>query len=105
MGPGTEALSTGRLVPAPDVQSVARLGGRRGPTKSEAPAATVVAVPVCEAGTRGLTALTALTNEGADMAQSTRGVPGSDSRTRTSAVKITPAWSVSATVPSTSTTR
>ena len=84
--------STGRLVPAPDVQSVARLRGRRDNLRqSEAPAATVVAVPVCEAGTRGLTTLTALTNEGAVVAKSTRGVPRSDSGTRATAVKITPA--------------
>ena len=81
----------GRLSLALEVQSVARLDGERGPTKSEAPAATVVAVPVCEAGTRGLTALTALTNEGADMAESTRTSGLSDSRTRATAVKITPA--------------
>jgi hypothetical protein len=40
-----------------------------------------------------------LRSRGADMAQSTRGFPGSDSETRISAVKITPASSVSATVP------
>jgi hypothetical protein len=90
--------STSRLVPAPDVTSVARLRGRRA-EKLEAPAATLVAVPVCEAGTRGLTTLTALTNEGAAVAKSTRGVPRSDSVTRDSAVKITPAWSIPATVP------
>lgn len=43
--------------------------------------------------------------EGADMAQRTRTPGRSDSVTRDSAVKITPASSVSATVPSTSTTR
>lgn len=89
----------GRLSPASDVQSVARpYVSRSG--KSEAPAATVVAVPVCEAGTRGLTTPhRLLTSEGADMAQSTRGFPPSDSETRTSAVKITPVSSDSATVP------
>lgn len=83
--------STGRLRLAVDVQSVARLGVDRTPTKSEAPAATVVAVPVCEAGTRGLTTPhRSYTYEGADMAQSTRGYPGSDSGTRDTGVKITP---------------
>ena len=94
---------TGRLSLASDVQSVARLDGGCGPTKSEAPAATLVAVPVCEAGTRGLSTLTARTNEGADMAQSTRTSGRSDSETRDSAVKITPASHVSATVPTTPT--
>lgn len=95
--------STGRLSLTPDVQSVARLNGRW-PTKSEAPAATVVAVPVCEAGTRGLTTPhRLLTNQGADMAQSTRTPGRSDSETRIPAVKITPAQSVSDTVPTTPT--
>jgi hypothetical protein len=93
--------STGRLSLASDVQSVARLDGSR-PTKSEAPAATVVAVPVCEARTRGLTTPHSFpTDEGADVAKSTRGYPRSDSETRDSAVKITPASTVSATVPAT----
>jgi len=83
--------STGRLRLASDIQSVARLGGGRVPTKSEAPAATVVAVPVCEARTRGLTTPHALTNEGADMAERTRLPSRSDSRTPDTAVKITPA--------------
>jgi len=92
----------GRLSLALEVQSVARLEGRRPPTKSEAPAATVVAVPVCEARTRGLTTPHRLRRyEGADMAQSTRTPGRSDSETRTSAVKITPVSSDSATVPST----
>jgi hypothetical protein len=38
-------------------------------------------------------------DEGADVTKSTRGFPGSDSETRISAVKITPASSISATVP------
>lgn len=80
----------GRLSLASDIQSVARLDGSR-PKMLEAPAATLVAVPVCEAGTRGLTALTALTNEGADMAERTRLPSRSDSRTPDTAVKITPA--------------
>ena len=81
----------GRLSLAFEVQSVARLGGGCAPTKSEAPAATVVAVPVCEARTRGLTTPhRSYTYEGADMAQSTRGYPGSDSGTRDTGVKITP---------------
>lgn len=81
----------GRLSLAFEVQSVARLDVDRTPTKSEAPAATVVAVPVCEAGTRGLTTPHRFeANEGADMAQSTRGYPGSDSGTRDTGVKITP---------------
>lgn len=82
--------STGRLSLASDIQSVARPDGRCGPTKSEAPAATWVAVPVCEARTRGLSTLTALTNEGADVAKSTRGPDPSDRVTRNSGVKITP---------------
>ena len=90
----------GRLSLAFEVQSVARLHGER-PTKSEAPAATVVAVPVCEAGTRGLTTPQRLRrSKGADVAKSTRGFPQSDSATYISAVKITPASSDSATVPS-----
>ena len=93
--------SNGRLSLALEVQSVARLD-HKGPTKSEAPAATVVAVPVCEAGTRGLTTPNRCeSSEGADMAQSTRTPGRSDSETRTSAVKITPAQSVSDTVPTT----
>ena len=92
--------SNGRLSLALEVQSVARLYGDRTPTKSEAPAATVVAVSVCEAGTRGLTTPHRFpTDEGVDMTKRTRGFPGSDSETRTSAVKITPASTVSATVP------
>ena len=83
--------STGRLSLAPDVQSVARLDGKRTPTKSEAPAATVVAVPVCEAGTRGLTTPHRLRRyEGADVAKSTRGPNPVDRLTRISGVKITP---------------
>lgn len=92
----------GRLSLAFEVQSVARLRGGRTPTKSEAPAATLVAVPVCEAGTRGLTTPQRLRrSKGADMAQSTRTPGRSDSETRTSAVKITPASNVSATVTTT----
>ena len=95
------SLSTDRLGLAPEVQSFARLGGRR-PTKSEAPAATVVAVPVCETETRGLTTPHRFhTNEGVAMTKRTRGFPESDSETRDSAVKITPASIVSATVPTT----
>jgi len=81
----------GRLSLAFEVQSVARLHGERTPTKSEAPAATVVAVPVCEARTRGLTTPHRdQANEGVDMTKSTRGYPGSDSGTRDTGVKITP---------------
>lgn len=95
----------GRLSLAHEVQSVARLHGRRNNLRqSEAPAATVVAVPVCEAGTRGLTTPHRCeTNEGADVAKSTRGVPGSDSGTRDTGVKITPPTH-SDPVPSTYTT-
>ena len=94
----------GRLSLALEVPSFARRR-REGPTTSEAPAATRwVAVPVCEAETRGLsTPHRRETNEDADMAKSTRGYPGSDSGTRTSAVKITPASSDPATVPTTPT--
>ena len=92
--------SNGRLVPAPDFQSVARLGGGA-PEKSKGPAATVVAVPVCEAGTRGLpTPHRFQTNEGADMAKRTRTPGRSDSGTADSAVNITPASSTVA-VPAT----
>ena len=96
---------TGRLSLALDMQSVTRLW-RDNCTKSEGPAAPLrVAVLVVEhrdAGPAGHPH-TLLTNEGADMAQSTRGYPRSDSETRTSAVKITPASTVSATVPTTPT--
>lgn len=101
-GPGQMGRSAASLVGASDVQSVARLFGRRGSKKLEAPAATLVAVPVCEAGTRGLPTPTRFqTYEGADVAKSTRGVPRSDSATYISAVKITPALQIQATVPST----
>lgn len=80
----------GRLSLAVEVESVARLHQDR-PTKSEAPAATEVAVPVCEAGTRGLTTPHSCeANEGADMAQSTRGPNPVDRSPRISGVKITP---------------
>lgn len=83
--------STGRLRLAPDIQSVARLDGGRTTEKSEAPAATEVAVLVCEAGTRGLTTPhRCWTNEGADMAESTRTRGLSDSGSPTVTVKITP---------------
>jgi hypothetical protein len=94
--------SKGRLSLASDVQSVARLHGGR-PRQSEALAATVVAVPVCEAETRGLSTLTALTNEGADVAKRTRGTSPEDRSPRSfcvSGVKITPPTQ-SGTVPST----
>ncbi len=95
------SLSTDRLGLAPEVQSFARLGGRCS-RKSEAPAATRVAVPVCETETRDLATPQRLRrSKGADMAQSTRGFPRSDSETRDPAVKITPARSVSDTVPTT----
>jgi len=83
--------STGRLSLASDVQSVARLDGNR-PRTLEGPAATVVAVSACETETRDLpTPQRDQANEGADMAESTR-TPGlSDSGTRATAVKITPA--------------
>jgi hypothetical protein len=91
----------GRLSLAFEVQSVARLDGDRLKTL-EAPAATLVAVPVCEAGTRGLpTPNRCYANEGVDMTKSTRGYPRSDSETRDSTVKITPVSSVSATAPPT----
>jgi hypothetical protein len=100
-GRGQMGASTASLVNASDVKSVARLRGRRA-EKLEAPAATLVAVPVCEAGTRGLTTPHRFqAYEGADMAQSTRTPGRSDSATYNSAVKITPASSVSATVTAT----
>jgi hypothetical protein len=82
--------STGRLSRAFEVQSVARLGGDRSRTL-EAPAATLVAVPVCEARTRGLTTPHSFpTYEGADMAKRTRLSGRSGSETQPSGVKITP---------------
>lgn len=84
--------SKGRLRLALEVQSVARLDGERTTEKLEAPAATVVAVPVCEAGTRGLpTPHHCEANEGVDMTKSTRTLGRSDRQTPASAVKITPA--------------
>jgi hypothetical protein len=94
---------TDRLVPAPDMQSVRGLR-RHKSRKSEGPAATLAdgSPGVTSTRTRDLpTPHRCEANEGADVAQSTRGVPRSDSETRTSAVKITPVSSVSATVPST----
>lgn len=87
--------STGSMWYTSDVQSVARLGGRRHRTeKSEAPAATVVAVPVCEAGTRGLSTLTVAERmKVPTMAKSTRGSYPVDRLPRSlcdSGVKITP---------------
>ena len=94
--------STSRLVPAPDVQSVARLRGRRA-EKLKALAATVVAVPVCEAGTRGLTTPHRFqTNEGADVTKRTRGPDPTDRVTRISGVNITPP-TLAVPVPSTHT--
>lgn len=99
--------STGRLSLASDVQSVARLDGRR-PRQSEAPAATVVAVPVCEAETRGLSTLIRCdANEGADVAKRTRGTSPDDRSPRSfcvSGVKITPPVQPGP-VPSTSSAR
>lgn len=96
--------STGSVVSASDGHSV-RVVGCYKSTKSEGPAATLwAAVTVFhhrDAGPAGHPHRYD-TNEGADMAQSTRGYPGSDSETRFSAVKITPVSSVSATVPTTS---
>jgi hypothetical protein len=81
----------GRLSLALEVPSVARRGDDRTPTKSEAPAATLVAVPVCEARTRGLTTPhRSPANEGVDMTKSTRGPSPVDRWTRTSGVNITP---------------
>ena len=99
--------STGKLSAVSDVQSVARLDVGAASKTLEAPAATLGG---CSSGsdarTRDLPTPRPLPgSKGADVAQSTRGFPRSDSETRTSAVKITPASSDSATVPSTSTTR
>jgi hypothetical protein len=95
--------STDRLVPAPDMQSVRGLWRYKSKTL-EGPAATLAdgGPGAGNTWTRDLsTPHRCYTNEGADVAQSTRGFPRSDSETRTSAVKITPVSSVSATVPST----
>jgi hypothetical protein len=84
------ATSTGRLSAAPDMQSVQGLG-RDNSRKSEGPAATLGRRSRCSTtGTRDLSTLTARTNEGADVAKSTRGVPPSDRVTRSSGVNITP---------------
>jgi hypothetical protein len=87
--------STGRLSRAFEVQSVVRLlDGERGPEKLEGPAATLAGggLFACDVETRDLTTPhTQPANEGVDMTKSTRGFPRSDSRTRASAVKITPA--------------
>lgn len=83
--------STGRLRLALEVRSVARLDAKS-PTTSEAPAAARAAVPVCEAGTRGLSTPHRLRRyEDADMAERTRTYGLSDSGTQDTAVKITPA--------------
>jgi hypothetical protein len=87
--------STGRLVPAPDEHSDSVVCRHK--TKKERPRSGPGAGNTwCEAGPTPRP----LRSRGADMAQSTRGVPGSDSETRISTVKITPVLSVSATVPS-----
>ncbi|GAA0554905.1 hypothetical protein GCM10010390_66290 [Streptomyces mordarskii] len=81
---GQMSLSTGRLGLAPDDQSGrvwAHNCKRIGPAWFQMFAAS---------GARPVRHHTALTNEGADMAQSTRGAPPYDSWTRSSAAKITP---------------
>lgn len=84
--------STSRLVPAPDMQSDAvgrLLTTRNGP-------AVILVLVTPGAGPSRHTTLTKVPT----MAKRTRGFLGSDSRTRISAVTITPASSVPATVPS-----
>jgi len=91
---------TGRLVPAPDVQSVMLRGGA--PKTSEGPARHSGWQSRCyqHLDARPADTTPLATNEGADMAKSTRGLAPSDSETQDSAVNITPASST-ATVPTT----
>lgn len=88
---GQVSRSRGRLSAASDVQSFARLDWRRGPKTLEGPAATVVAVSVCDTVTRDLTTPNRCeSSKGADMAERTRGPDPVDRWTRTSGVNITP---------------
>jgi hypothetical protein len=86
--------STGRLSRALEVQSVVRLLDGERPRTLEGPAATLAGggLFACDVETRDLTTPHRFsTNEDADMAERTR-LPGlSDSGTRDTAVKITPA--------------
>lgn len=98
--------STGRLAAVPDGRLVAGWWEGTASKTLEGPAATLLGGGQggCDAKTRDLpTPHRFHSNEGVDMTKSTRGVPRSDSETRTSAVKITPVSSVSATVPTTHT--
>ena len=88
-------MSNGRLVPAPDDHSDG-VGGYK--TKRSDPAVVLVLVTPGARSGRHSTSTKVPT-----MAKRTRGIPPSDSETRYSAVKITPASSDSATVPSTHT--
>ena len=90
---------TGRLSPASDVQSVARLNGCRPKTIGTAPQQSRCS----EHQVRGRADTTTVAgSKGADMAKRTR-IPGqTDSRTQDSTVKITP---VSSEGPAASTTR
>jgi hypothetical protein len=87
------AASTGKLSAVPDDHSDVVLADT---TKRSDPAVVPVLVTLGARSGRHSTSAKVPT-----MAKRTRGVPGSDSETRYSAVKITPALSVSATVPST----
>lgn len=94
--------SNGRLEPAPDIQSASCLMEGAASKTLEGPAATLADGGPGAGNTRTRDLSTPhrfQANEGADMAKRTRGTPGSDSETRTSAVKITPVSSVSVTVP------
>lgn len=88
---GQGMWSKGRLGLVPDDHSVVGLAAK---TKRSDPAVVPVLVTLGARSGRHSTAAKVPT-----MAKSTRGAPGSDSGTRTSAVKITPADRVSATVP------
>lgn len=101
-GRGQMGSTTASLVNASDVQSASGRACEASKTL-EGPAATLAdgSPGVTSTRTRDLPTPRPLRSRGADMAQSTRGVPRSDSATVISAVKITPASSVSATVPST----
>lgn len=86
--------STGSLVAASDGWSGSAGGCHK--TIGTAP----VVIPLRQTAGTGA-GPTPHSDEGADMAKRTRGVPGSDSETRDSAVKITLASRIPVTVPST----
>lgn len=83
--------STGRLSLASDIQSVARLGYDAAEKSWKPPLPLSWQSRFCEAGTRGLTTPHHCeANEGADMAERTRGPDPVDRWTRETGVNITP---------------